>query len=78
VINDPTVSLSPILWLNAKAGLVVQPDFPHVVAACADDLSLSAADLAPFVKDTVFLADLKATVRTGEPAKGKALKTRAK
>jgi hypothetical protein len=66
VIDDPSWSFSPILWLSAKAGLLVQPDFPHVVAACADDLNLSAADLAPYVKSTAFLADLKATVR---PAK---------
>jgi len=71
VIDDPSLSLSPILWLSAKAGLVVQPDFPHVTAACADDLDLSPATLAPYVTSATFIADLKATVRTGGSVKAK-------
>jgi hypothetical protein len=63
VITDPLWSFSPILWLSATGGLVVQPDFPHAVAACAEPLSLSAADLAPYVRTSAFLADLKATIR---------------
>jgi hypothetical protein len=78
VIADPSWSFSPILWLSATTGLMVQPDFPHVVAACADELNLSAADLAPFVKTPSFLADLKATVRQAGPFKAKALGTGAK
>jgi len=70
-VADPSWSFSPTLWLSAKEGLVVQPDFPHVIAACADNLSLSAADLAPYVKTAAFLADLKATVRPGAAAKTK-------
>jgi hypothetical protein len=78
VIADPSSSFSPTLWLNAKQGLVVQPDFPHVVAACADELSLSPADLAPYVKSAIFLADLKATVRPSAASKAKASKAAAK
>jgi hypothetical protein len=78
VVKDPSVSLSPILWLSSRQGLVIQPDFPHVVAACADDLELSAADLAPYVKSETFLADLKATMRFGAPAKSKPSKAGAK
>ncbi len=78
VIKDPSVSLSPILWLSAKGGLVVQPDFPHVNAACADELILSAADLAPYVTSPAFLADLKATVRTARPVKARPSKVGAK
>jgi len=62
VISDPSWSFSPILWLSARGGLMVQPDFPHAVAACADTLTLSPSDLAPYVA-TAFLADLKATSR---------------
>lgn len=54
---------APILWLDSKRGLVVQPDFPHVIAACAEDLTLSAADLAPYLKDAGLAADLRATIR---------------
>jgi hypothetical protein len=78
VISDPSWSLSPIFWLSEKAGLVVQPDFPHVVAACADDLNLSAADLAPYVNSAPFLADLKATVRSVAPVKAKPPQAKAK
>jgi hypothetical protein len=78
VIDDPSLSLSPILWLSAKAGLVVEPDFPHVTAACADELDLSAADLAPYVKDATFLADVRTTVRSSAPVKAKASKAGAK
>jgi len=77
-IKDPSWSFSPILWLSAKAGLVVQPDFPRVISACADELDLSAADLSPYVKSAIFLADLKATVRPGAPIEAKPSKARAK
>jgi hypothetical protein len=65
VIDDPSLSLSPILWLSAKAGLV-------------DELDLSAADLAPYVKDATFLADVRTTVRSSAPVKAKASKAGAK
>ena len=39
-----------------------QPDFPHVIAACGDPLTLSPAEVAPYLKDAKLAADLKATV----------------
>ncbi len=59
--QDPFGS-APITWLDAKGGIVFQPDFPHVTAACADPLTLSPADVAPYLKDAKFAADLKAVV----------------
>ncbi len=59
--QDP-FSSAPIVWLDAKGGMVFQPDFPHVIAACADPLTLSPADVAPYLKDAKLAADLKATV----------------
>ena len=63
IVSDEPFSSPPIVWLDAAKGLVVQPDFPHVTAACANPLSLSAADLAPYLKDAKLLADLKAVVK---------------
>ncbi len=37
--QDP-FSSAPIVWLDAKGGVVFQPDFPHVIAACATPLTL--------------------------------------
>ena len=51
----------PAIWLDAKRGLIVEPDFPHAIAACADELALSAADLAPYLRDTTLKTDLIAT-----------------
>lgn len=49
-----------ILWLDAaKGGLVVQPDFPHVIAACAKPIALGSKDLSPYA-DPAFLRDLAA------------------
>ena len=59
--QDP-FSGAPIVWLDAKGGIVFQPDFPHVIAACADQLTLSPAEAAPYLKDAKLAADLKATV----------------
>jgi hypothetical protein len=59
--QDP-FSSAPIIWLDAKGGVVFQPDFPHVIAACADPLTLSPAEVAPYLKDATLAADLKATV----------------
>ena len=59
--QDP-FSSAPIVWLDAKGGVVLQPDFPHVMAACATPLRLSPAEIAPFLKDAALAADLKATV----------------
>ena len=54
---------SMMLWLDARKGLVVQPDYPHVMAACADQIAFTPAQLAPYIRDPKFLADLQATVR---------------
>ena len=64
--NDP-FSSAPIVWLDAGKGLLAQPDFPHVMAACANPVSLSAADLAPYLRDAGLLADLKAVVKPVAP-----------
>lgn len=59
---DP-FSGAPIVWLDAaKGGVVFQPDFPHVSAACADPMTLTPAQIAPYLKDAKLIADLKATV----------------
>jgi hypothetical protein len=67
IMSDDPFSSPPIVWLDAGKGLVVQPDFPHVTAACANPVSLSAADLAPYLKDATLLADLKAVVKPVVP-----------
>lgn len=59
--QDPFAS-APIVWLDAKSGIVFQPDFPHVIAACATPLTLTPAQIAPYLKDATLIADLKATV----------------
>ena len=59
--SDP-LSGPPILWLDAKRGVVVQPDFPHVTAACAEEVVLTADDVAPWLADTGAAADLKANL----------------
>ena len=63
VNTDDPFGEAPILWLDAKRGLVVEPDFPHVIAACAEAVALSAADLAPYLKDASLTADLQATIK---------------
>ncbi|MBL6854030.1 MAG: hypothetical protein ISS15_13920 [Alphaproteobacteria bacterium] len=59
--TDP--SASAIFWLDSKQGLLFQPDYPHVIAACANPMPLSSAVLAPYLKDTALLAELKAAGR---------------
>ncbi|HXC57315.1 MAG TPA: hypothetical protein VNU97_18585 [Rhizomicrobium sp.] len=49
--------------LDASVGIVIAVATAHVVAACADDLPLSLADLARVLKDQKLLADLKANVK---------------
>lgn len=56
--TDP--SSSAILWLTSK-GLMFQPDYPHVMAACATEMTLSIADIAPYLRDPALANDLKAT-----------------
>jgi hypothetical protein len=59
--QDP-FSGAPIVWLDAKGGVVFQPDFPHALAACATPLTLTPAQIAPYLKNAALTADLKATV----------------
>ena len=59
--QDP-FSGPPIVWLDAKGGVVFQPDLPHVTAACALPLTLTPAQIAPYLKNAALAADLKATV----------------
>jgi hypothetical protein len=66
--NDPFES-APIARLDAKRGLLVWPDLPHAIQACADALSLSPDDLAPYLKDARLLAELKSVVNPS-PGKG--------
>ncbi len=54
----------PAIWLDSKRGLIVEPDFPHAIAACADEMALSPTDLAPYLKDPALETDLAA----GKPA----------
>jgi hypothetical protein len=53
---------SMIVWLDRKQGLVMMPDFPFVIRACADEVAVTVAALAPYVRDPAALADLTATV----------------
>jgi hypothetical protein len=68
ITDDDPFAEAPILWLDSRRGLIFQPDFSHVIAACADEMALSGADLAPYLKDAALLADLNATVK---PATGR-------
>ncbi|MEJ1970120.1 MAG: hypothetical protein WDN03_16035 [Rhizomicrobium sp.] len=61
--GDPNNLSDPYARLDAKAGVVIGFQPAHVVAACADDLPLSVADLDKVMKDRTLLADLKATVK---------------
>jgi hypothetical protein len=60
--QDPFES-APIVWLDVRGGVVFQPDFPHVIAACGTPLTLSPAEVAPYLKNADLGTDLKATVR---------------
>jgi hypothetical protein len=55
--QDPFAE-APAIRLDSKRGLIVEPDFPHAIAACADQLALSAADLAPYLKGSTLKSDL--------------------
>jgi hypothetical protein len=56
---------SMLLRLDAaKGGLVVTPDFPHAAQACAIEIAFSPSDIAPYIADKAFLADLRQTVHT--------------
>jgi hypothetical protein len=48
----------------AKGGLVATPDFPRAAQACAIEIAFSPSDIAPYIADKAFLADLRQTVHT--------------
>jgi len=60
-VSEQPLTLS--LHLDAKQGLVAEPDFPHAIQACAEEIGFSPADIATYVRDASFLADLKSTLR---------------
>lgn len=60
VVNEQPLSF--VLRLDSKEGLMAEPDFPHAVQACADEIAFPPKKIAPFVQDARFLADLNATV----------------
>jgi hypothetical protein len=62
IMHDDPFSDAPIIWLDAQKGLEMQPDFAHVDAACARLMSLSGAEVAPYLRDPGLAADLKAVV----------------
>jgi hypothetical protein len=60
--TDPA-NAGAAFWLDARKGLMFVPGYPHVIAACAVPMALSAKDLAPYAKDPTLVADLKAMGR---------------
>jgi hypothetical protein len=61
VVREQPLSFS--LHLDAGRGLVAEPDFPHAIQVCAEEIGFPAAEIAPYVQDARLLADLKGTVR---------------
>lgn len=52
--------LDTVIWLDRKqGGLLVDPQLPHVVQACDEDILFSADELAPYVADPNLLAELR-------------------
>lgn len=49
--------------LDARRGVVMQPELPHVAAACADEIAFPVDEIAPQIADADFLTDLRATVQ---------------
>jgi hypothetical protein len=48
-----------IFRLQAGTGLVVSPDFPHVIQACGEEVALPLSSVAPYLKDPHLLDELK-------------------
>lgn len=61
VIADGPIQF--VYWLDAKKGFVAIADLPHATQACAEEIAFSPAEIAPYVQDARFIADLNATVR---------------
>jgi hypothetical protein len=69
IADDPSFEDGVDIWLDeTKGGLVVQPDFLHVIAVCAVPLAFGATDLAPYA-DAAFVSDLAATIATARARK---------
>jgi hypothetical protein len=49
-----------IFRLQAGRGLMVLPDFAHATQACAEEVALPAAKLAPYLADPALLSELRA------------------
>lgn len=49
-----------IFRIEAGKGLVVLPDFPHAVQACAQEVTLPPAKIAPYLKNATLLNELGA------------------
>lgn len=49
-----------IFRIDAGKGLVVLPDFPHAVQACAQEVPLPLAGIAPYLKNATLLNELGA------------------
>jgi hypothetical protein len=50
---------TPVFWLDARAGLLVQPRFPHVIEACADEVALTESEIAPYLQDQALRAAIR-------------------
>jgi hypothetical protein len=48
-----------IFRLRRGQGLMLQPDFPHVVQNCAEEVALPASELEPYLKDATLLVELR-------------------
>jgi hypothetical protein len=51
--------------LDARKGLMVEPDFPHAIQACGDEFAFTPPQIARYVADQHFLDDLKRNVGPG-------------
>lgn len=61
--------LDAVLWLDRRQhGLLANPQLPHVVQACNEDIAFSAEEVAPYVTDPNLLAELR-EMGTGRRAK---------
>jgi hypothetical protein len=50
------------VWLDARRGVVLRPDLPHAIMACANEIAFTPDEIAPYVRDEKFLADLRRTM----------------
>jgi hypothetical protein len=50
---------SAIFRLQNGRGLMLQPDFPHVVQNCAEEVTLPVSELKPYLRDPTLAAELR-------------------